>query len=65
VKEKTCLKGLQKFEARINELASKFVSDNNDLENIDIESVGGHTDGRFNLYLFYTVNFSLSLLTMS
>ena len=52
VRDKNCLKGLQKFEARINELASKFVSDNNDLENIDIESAGPQTDCRFTLYLF-------------
>ncbi|XP_053406509.1 condensin complex subunit 3-like [Mercenaria mercenaria] len=44
VKEKTSVRGLQKFQTRINELSSKFVTDNTDLENIEIEPVVPSTE---------------------
>ena len=34
-----CLKSLQKFQSAINEMASKFVTNDDDLENIEIEPV--------------------------
>lgn len=37
VKEKFSLKNLEKFQSTINELASKFVSNDDDLQNIEIE----------------------------
>ncbi|KAL4231186.1 hypothetical protein ACF0H5_008768 [Mactra antiquata] len=37
VKEKTCLRSLQKFQEKINTLAAKFISENDDIENMIIE----------------------------
>ncbi|XP_052772230.1 condensin complex subunit 3-like isoform X2 [Mya arenaria] len=39
VKDRISLRGLEKFQATINSLASKFVSNDDDLENIEIEPV--------------------------
>ena len=45
MKDKPSLRSLQKFQATVNEMASKFVTNDDDLENIEIEPVAMDQEG--------------------
>ncbi|WAR22450.1 CND3-like protein [Mya arenaria] len=60
VKDRISLRGLEKFQATINSLASKFVSNDDDLENIEIEPVAP-TDQTQGVRGLYSQNMTLGL----